>query len=157
MPRYSDPAEAIRPMIVSISGRPAATSEPNASTRMISVTGQEISSLFIIASRLALLKSDHIPLAPVSETCTPSPWSLRSSSFRSSAARTIVLESDAAPAWMIAVRPSREIEQPGCGGTTDFTRASASSVAVAAAIARWKAGSLDGLGVGVHDDHQGAR
>ena len=34
MPRYSEPAEAIRPRIVSISGSPAATSEPNASTRM---------------------------------------------------------------------------------------------------------------------------
>ncbi len=40
---------------------------------MISVTGHEMSSLFIIALRLAVLKSDHIPLAPVSDTCTPSP------------------------------------------------------------------------------------
>ena len=58
--------------MVSISGRPAATSEPNASSRMPSVTGQEISSDFIIAVLLASLKSDHMPDAPVSETCTPS-------------------------------------------------------------------------------------
>ena len=58
---------------MSISGSPAATSEPKASTRMTSVTGQENSSDFIIAVRLASLKSDHMPAAPVSETCTPSP------------------------------------------------------------------------------------
>ena len=51
--------------MVSISGSPAATSEPKASTRIASVTGQEISSDFSIASRLASLKSDHIPAAPV--------------------------------------------------------------------------------------------
>ena len=73
VPRYSEPAEATRPRIVSISGRPAATSEPKASTRMTSVTGQLNSSDFIIAVRLASLKSDHMPLAPVSDTCTPSP------------------------------------------------------------------------------------
>ena len=72
VPRYSDPAEATRPRMVSISGRPAATSEPKASTRMIIVTGQEMTSLLSIAERLASLKSDHIPDAPVSETCTPS-------------------------------------------------------------------------------------
>ena len=59
--------------MVSISGSPAATSEPNASSRMPSVTGQEMTSDFIIAERLASLKSDHMPDAPVSETCTPSP------------------------------------------------------------------------------------
>ena len=61
----SSPAEATRPRIVSISGSPAATSEPNASTRIASVTGQEKSSDFIIAVRLAVLKSDHMPEAPV--------------------------------------------------------------------------------------------
>jgi len=142
VPRYSDPAEAISPMIVSISGRPAATSEPKARTRMISVTGHEISSLFIIAVRLAVLKSDHMPLAPVRDTCTPSPWSLWSLVFRSSAARTIVFASDAAPAWMITVCPSREIVEPACGGTTTFTRASDFSVEDADAIVRWNAGSV---------------
>ncbi len=38
--RNSVPAEAIRPRIVSRSGRPAATSDPNASTRIAIVTGQ---------------------------------------------------------------------------------------------------------------------
>ena len=46
--------------MVSISGRPAATSEPKASTRIAIVTGQEMSSDFSIASRFASLKSDHI-------------------------------------------------------------------------------------------------
>ena len=39
--RASRPAEVTRPRIVSISGSPAATSVPNASTRMIIVTGHE--------------------------------------------------------------------------------------------------------------------
>ena len=52
--------------MVSISGSPAATSEPNASTRIASVTGQLNSSERIIALRLAVLKSDHMPEAPVS-------------------------------------------------------------------------------------------
>ena len=56
--------------MVSSSGSPAAASEPKASTRIASVTGQEKSSDFIIASRLAALKSLHIPEAPVSETLT---------------------------------------------------------------------------------------
>ena len=37
----SSPAEASKPRIVSISGSPAATSEPKASARITSVTGQE--------------------------------------------------------------------------------------------------------------------
>ena len=72
-PRNSEPAAATRPRIVSISGSPAATSEPKASTRMPRVTGQEISSDFIIAVLLASLKSDHMPGAPVRLTSTPSP------------------------------------------------------------------------------------
>ena len=115
--RYSDPAEATRPRIVSISGSPAATSEPKASTRITIVTGQLNSSDLIIAVRLAVLKSDHMPLAPVSETCTPSPWRRCSCVLRSSAARTMVLASAAAPACTIAVWPSREIDAPGCGAT----------------------------------------
>src|SRR5207247_8340348 len=69
----SSPAEATRPRIVSSSGSPAATSEPNASTRIAIVTGQEKSSDFSIALRLAVLKSLHIPEAPVSETLTAAP------------------------------------------------------------------------------------
>ena len=64
------PAEATSPRIVSISGSPAATSEPKASIRITSVTGQESSSDFIIALRLASLKSDHMPEAPVRLTST---------------------------------------------------------------------------------------
>ena len=63
--RKRTPAEATRPTIVSISGRPAATSEPKARTRIASVTGQEMTSDFSIASLLASLKSDHMPAAPV--------------------------------------------------------------------------------------------
>jgi hypothetical protein len=51
-----------------MSGRPAATSEPNASTRITRVTGQLNSSDYIIAVRLASLKSDHMPLGQVRET-----------------------------------------------------------------------------------------
>ena len=69
--RKSTPALATRPMIVSISGRPAATSEPKASTRIASVTGQLKSSERIMAVRLAVLKSDHIADAPVAFTVTP--------------------------------------------------------------------------------------
>ena len=63
--RYSDPAAAIRPTIVSIKGGTAATSEPNATSRISSVTGYEITSDLSIAERFAALKSDHIAGAPV--------------------------------------------------------------------------------------------
>ena len=90
----SRPAEATRPRIVSISGSPAATSEPKASTRIASVTGQEKSSDFIIAVRLAVLKSLHMPEAPVSETLTPSRAGARAASPLSvSAAATIAVGS----------------------------------------------------------------
>ena len=115
-PRYSEPAAATRPMIVSISGRPAATSEPKASTRMPSVTGHEISSLLIIASRFAALKSLQSTELPVMATSTPSPLSSRSGSLRSSAARTISLVFGVAGAGLDAraTVPSGEIE-PGLG------------------------------------------
>ncbi len=100
------PAEAASPRIVSRSGRPAATSDPNASTRIASVTGQEISSDFIMASLLAVLKSDHMPGAPVSDTVTPLPPRSASSPFRSSAARTISVGDAAAPAWTRIALPS---------------------------------------------------
>ena len=117
--RKSEPAAATSPRIVSISGSPAATSDPNASTRIASVTGHEISSDFIIASRLAVLKSDQRPEAPVSATSTSAPPASASSPFSSSAARTMSVGLPAAPAWTIAVWPSREIETPARGGTTD--------------------------------------
>jgi hypothetical protein len=103
VPRYSEPAAATRPRMVSMSGSPAATSEPNASTRMPSVTGQEMTSDFIIALRLAVLKSDHMPGAPVRLTFTPARPSLASGPLRSSAARTISLGLRPAPAWTTAV------------------------------------------------------
>ena len=106
---------------MSISGSPAATSDPKASTRMPSVTGQEISSDFIIAVLLASLKSDHMPGAPVRLTSTPWPLMAASSCLRSSAARTMSLAFFAAPACTTAVRPSLEIVVPGRGGTTVVT------------------------------------
>ena len=96
--RKSEPAAATRPRIVSISGNPAATSEPNASTRIASVTGHEISSDFIIASRFAVLKSDQRPEAPVSATSTSAPPARRRSSLSSSATRTISVGLPAAAA-----------------------------------------------------------
>ena len=103
MPRYSAPAVASRPIIVSISGRPAATSDPNAINMIVSVTGQEITSDFSIAERFAALKSDHIPEAPVRCTCTPPLDSAASGPLRRLAAATIAFESRAAPACTITV------------------------------------------------------
>ena len=97
------PAEATRPRIVSINGSPAATSEPNASTRIASVTGQLNSSDFIIALRLAVLKSLHMPDAPVSETVTPEAPAACSFDFSLSATATIAVGSPFAPAITIAV------------------------------------------------------
>ncbi len=103
VPRYRVPAAATRPRMVSISGRPAATSEPKARTRIPSVTGHEMTSDLSIAVLFASLKSDHIPGAPVRSTSTPRVPRLPSSSLRSSAARTIWFGSLAAPAWTTAV------------------------------------------------------
>ncbi|CAB4934449.1 unannotated protein [freshwater metagenome] len=50
---------------MSSSGNPAATREPNASTMIAKVTGQENNSAWIMASWLALLKSDHSADDPV--------------------------------------------------------------------------------------------
>ncbi len=66
-----DPADATSPASVRISGRPAATSAPKASTRIASVTGHEYSSDFSIADRLASLKSDQSSEAPVGFTWIP--------------------------------------------------------------------------------------
>ncbi len=103
VPRYRDPADAASPRIVSSSGNPAAASEPNARTRMASVTGQLISSDFIIAVLLAWLKSDHSPEAPVTAIWTRSLPSARTGSLRSSAARTMSLLFAAAPAMTTTV------------------------------------------------------
>ena len=140
--RNSDPAAAISPTMVSISGRPAATSEPNASSRINSVTGHEITSDFSIAERLAALKSDHIPDAPVRCTCTPASDSAESLPFKRSAATTIAFASRAAPACTIAVWPSREIDTPVVGGTTALTAPSARKVRSTRATTAPKAGSV---------------
>ncbi len=142
VPRYSIPAADASPIIVSISGSPAATSDPNASSRIPRVTGQEMTSDFIIAVRLAALKSDHIPEAPVRSTRTPAEERPASLVLSESAALTIPLELLAAPACTIAVCPSREIEMPGVGGTTLRTALSARSAASTLATVPLKAGSL---------------
>ena len=99
----SRPADVTRPRIVSINGSPAATSEPKASTRMIIVTGQENSSDFIIAVRLAVLKSLHMPEAPVKDTVVPPVLSACSLPLSESAAATIAVGSPRAPAMTTAV------------------------------------------------------
>ena len=132
--RTSEPAEATRPDRVRMSGSPAATSAPNASTRMASVTGQESISDLSMASRLASLKSDHSSEAPVGLTSTPLPDSASSSALRSSATRTISLGSAPAPARMTAVSPSWLSVAPGCGAMTSAMRGSASRMAVASAM-----------------------
>ena len=141
VPIQSEPAAATNPAIVSISGSPAATSEPNASTRMASVTGQEISSDFIIADLLAWLKSDHMPAAPVRSTRTPLDPSLASGPFSSSAARTMSFSSRAAPAWITAAWRSGEIDTPARGGTTVATAGSRFSLACTPRSTRANAGS----------------
>ena len=137
----SAPADEARPRIVRSNGSPAATSAPNASTRIARVTGQLISSERIIASRLAALKSDHMPDAPVRLTLTWSVPAARSSPFRSSAARTISIGSFAEPAMTIAVRPSAEIVAPCWGGVTDATRASERRIDSVRPMTAAKAGS----------------
>ena len=137
----SRPAEATRPRIVSISGSPAATSEPNASTRIASVTGQLNSSDFIIAVRLAVLKSLHMPEAPVSETVTPAAPAACSFDFSLSATATIAVGSPLAPAVTIAVWPSAEIVEPGRGATTEATFGLAWSICWTRAMVASNAGS----------------
>ena len=156
--RNSAPADETSPRIVSSSGRPAATRAPNASTRMASVTGQLMSSERIIASRLAVLKSDHIPEAPVRLTVTWSVEALPSGPFRSSAARTISIGSAADPPMTMAVCPSEEIVAPFWGGVTDATRASERRMASAARDRGREEGIGGGEGRRVDDHHQpGAR
>src|ERR1039458_7901080 len=148
------PAADAKPTIVSISGSPAATSEPKASSRIPSVTGHEITSDFSIAERLAALKSDHMPDAPVRCTCTPEVESLASWTLMSSAALTMPLELRAAPAWTIAVCPSREIDTPAAGAITLLTALSGAQRALHASEHRFECGVGDRLGRRVHDGHQ---
>ena len=110
-----EPAEATSPARVRISGSPAATRAPKASTRMASVTGQENISDLSMASRLASLKSDQSSEAPVGLTWTPSTERSCSGPLRSSATRTISLVSAPAPARMTAVSPSWLRVAPGSG------------------------------------------
>jgi hypothetical protein len=141
VPIQSEPAAATNPAIVSISGSPAATSDPNASTRMASVTGQEISSDFIIADLLAWLKSDHMPAAPVRLTRTPLDPSLARGPFSSSAARIMSFSSRAAPAWITAVWRPGEIDTPARGGVTVLTAGSLRSLSSTARRTRANTGS----------------
>ena len=105
------------------------------------MTGQLMSSERIIASRLAVLKSDHIPDAPVRLTLTWSVDARRSGPFRSSAARTMPIGSVADPAMTMAVCPSAEIVAPFRGGLTDATLGSARRVDSVRAIVDANAGS----------------
>ncbi len=105
------------------------------------MTGQLISSERIIASRLAVLKSDHMPEAPVRLTLTSPAERSPSGPFRWSAAWTIRIGSLAEPAMTMAVWPSAEIVWPFWGGVTEATRASARSRASARVIVDAKAGS----------------
>ncbi len=141
MSRVSSPAEATRPTIVSSSGSPAATSEPNASRRIAIVTGQLINSDFIIASRFAVLKSLHMPEAPVSETPTSAVPAALSFDFSPSAAATIAVGSPFPPAVTSAVWPSAEIEEPACGACTEATFSFACSRLVTRATVARKPGS----------------
>src|SRR6185312_8775300 len=109
------------PRIVKSSGSPAATSEPKASTMIAIVTGQDRNSDFIIALRLALLKSFHMPEEPVSETATDPAPAAFSDGSSDSAAATISVVPPAAPAITTAVCPSGAKR----GGCTDATRRSA--------------------------------
>ena len=139
------PAATSSPANVSNSGRPAATRLPKATTRMTIVTGQDSISDRNMADRFAVLKSAHRALSPVRVTVTPD--EVRAASFGStaSAACTILLESAADPAVIIAVRPSWEIDTPVCGGTTVDTRGSPRSTFVALATTAWACGS-DAIG-----------
>ena len=108
----SAPAATSRPAMVNSSGSPAATRLPKAMTRMMIVTGHDSISERNMAERLAVLKSAHRALSPVRVTVTPDEDRAASFGSTASAACTILLEFAAAPAVMMAVRPSCEIETP---------------------------------------------
>ena len=92
--------------------------------------------------RLAALKSDHIPEAPVRLTETSGVASPCSLPFSLSAAATIAVGSLFAPATTSAVWPSAEIETPGRGGTTVEMCESARRIASAFATVARNAGEL---------------
>ena len=135
------PADARSPRIVKRRGRPAAASEPNASTRIASVTGHEMTSDFIIALRFAVLKSLHIPEAPVSETLTPEAPAAASFDLSVSAAATIAVGSPFAPAVTRAVWPSAEMLEPARGFRTEATFVSARRMLSTRAMVCRKAGA----------------
>ncbi len=141
----SAPAATSSPAIVKSRGSPAATRLPKAMIRMMIVTGHDSISDLSMADRLAVLKSAHRALPPVRVTLTPDEDRAASFGCTASAAFTISLESTAAPAVMMAVRPSREIETPAWGGTTADTRGSPRSTPVALATAARARGS-DAIG-----------
>ena len=108
----SAPAATRRPAMVSRRGRPAATRLPKAMIRMMIVTGHDSISERNMAERLAVLKSAHRALSPVSVTDARGGQSA-SWAAAASAACTILLESAADPAVMTAVRPSRRERDAG--------------------------------------------
>ena len=109
---------------------------------MARVTGQLKSSERIIALRFAVLKSDHIPDAPVRFTPTWGVLSRASGPLSASAARTIAVGSPAAPPMITAVWPSRVIVVPVEGGVTEAMRASRRSTASLRLIALANAASV---------------
>ena len=138
----SRPPAPSRPAVVSRSGRPAATSVPNASTSSTSVSGHESASDRIIAALLAWLKSDHIAAGPVSLTVTPGPEIRARRPSRRPAASTISRGGAPASPVTIAVRPSCDTVIPGRGGSTPRTAGSARRTAAARATASRAGGSV---------------
>ena len=119
------------------------------------MTGQEMISLLIMASRLAALKSLHSTDEPVIATWMRSVPSSASGPLRSSAARTISLVSGvAAPAVMTAVRPSALIESAGLRRDDLGDARVGRSSAVACSTTCAAGGVVEGAGLGVHDDLQ---
>ena len=117
----SRPPAPSSPAIVSSSGRPAATSVPNASTSSVSVSGHDSASDFIIAALLAWLKSDHMAAGPVRRTVTPGVDSRARRSSSRPAASTISAGAAPASPMTIAVRRSRETVTPCWGASTPLT------------------------------------
>ena len=134
------PAATMRPTMVSSSGRPAATRLPKTMIKMAIVTGHDSISERSMAERLALLKSAHRALSPVSVTEMPGRARFESGPLRESAAFTMALGSAAAPAVTMAVRPSRDSETPGRGSDTVDTSGLARSVRAASATTCWASG-----------------
>ncbi len=90
---------------------------------------------------MAVLKSLHMPEAPVSETLTPSAPAAFSCDLSPSAAATIAVGSPAAPAVTTAVRRSAEMLDPGRGPWTEATSRLARRIRSTRATVRRKAGA----------------